>query len=236
MADSLRAVLWDLDGTLVDSEHYHWLAWLATMDAEGIPLTRAQFQTSFGRRNATFLPEWLGTDAGEAEIQRIADRKEAYYRDLVRRRGCSALPGAVEWVKRLGAEGWPQGIASSAPRLNVEAVLEALQLQGWFQAIVAAEDVAVGKPDPDVFLVTAGRLGVPPERCIVVEDAAAGIEAAHRAGMRCIAVDRAGRRPEGDLVVTSLAELPLDAFSRLLAGIGLAGNGGSLWTERKQNA
>lgn len=217
MADSLRAVLWDLDGTLVDSEHYHWLAWQHTMAAEGVPLTEAQFRTSFGRRNAAFLPEWLGENAGETEIQRISDRKESYYRDLILTRGCSALPGAVEWVKRLGREGWLQAIASSAPRWNVDAVVEALRLNGCFRVIVAAEDVRVGKPDPDVFLATAQRLEVPPERCIVVEDAAPGIEAARRAGMRCIVLNRTGQPLDGDLVVASLAELPSGAFSRLLA-------------------
>ena len=107
-------------------------------------------------------------------------------------------------------------MASSAPRLNIEAVLEALDLAERFDAIVAAEDVVRGKPEPDVFLTAAERVGVPPARCVVVEDAPAGIEAAHRAGMRVIGVGRSHAVLRADRVVATLDELEPDAFSRLL--------------------
>lgn len=210
----LAAVLWDLDGTLVDSEELHWQAWRETMAAEGVPITWEQFKATFGQRNDSFVPLWLGEGATPERVARIGDAKEACYRRLVRERGLAPAPGAREWVERLRKEGWRQAIASSAPRENVLVMLEALGLAGAFQAIVAAEDVTAGKPDPQVFLLAAERLGVPPSRCIVVEDAPAGIEAARRAGMRSIFV-RGGDTP-ADLVVNTLAELPEDAFRRLL--------------------
>ena len=210
------AVLWDLDGTLVDSEEYHWRAWRETMAAERVSITRQQFLATFGQRNDSIVPEWLGTDATPERARRIGEAKETCYRRLVLQGGLAPSLGAAEWVKRLQQEGWPQAIASSGPRRNVEVVLEALGFSAYFGAVVSAEDVHNGKPDPEVFLVAASRLGVPPSRSIVVEDAAAGIEAARRAGMRSIGLCRAGAALAADLTAPSLAALPPDAFRRLL--------------------
>jgi len=215
---SLRAVLWDLDGTLVDSENYHWLAWRDTMANEGVALTFEQFRETFGWRNDAILRRWLGPNADPRRMERIGAAKEEQYRALVRRGGLAPLPGAAEWVRRLRAAGWAQAVASSAPRLNIEVVLEAMGLAGLFETSVSAEDVERGKPDPQVFLTAAARLGAPPQRAIVVEDAAAGIEAARRAGMRSIAVARDGKQLPADIVVRSLAEISGDAFTGLLAG------------------
>lgn len=125
------------------------------------------------------------------------------------------LPGALEWIERLARDGWRQAIASSAPRANVETMTRVLKLERVMSALVSAEDVWHGKPDPEVFLVSAQRLGVPPERSVVVEDAAAGIEAARRGGMRSIGAggDALGA---ADVVVTSLADLRPDAFDGLV--------------------
>ena len=211
---NVRAVLWDLDGTLVDSEDFHWQSWQYAMRAEGLPVTFEQFKASFGQRNETILRKWLGPGAVPADIDRIADAKEVEYRRLAAQHGLTPLPGAAEWLVRLRAAGWKQAIASSAPRLNVEAMLRALHLERYFDAVVSSEDVTAGKPDPQVFLVAAAKLGVPAGRCIVVEDAAAGVEAARRAGMRSIGVSRGAPLP-ADLFVASLADLTHDAFERL---------------------
>lgn len=212
----MRAVLWDLDGTLVDSAEYHWRSWLHALRGEGFALTRAQFTATFGQRNDRILRGWLGAEAAEPRIRRIGDTKEAEYRRLMREEGLDGLPGAQEWVERLAARGWRQAIASSAPRLNVEAVIDALGWHGRFGALVAAEDVRRGKPDPEVFLVAAERLGVPPPACIVVEDAAAGIAAAHAAGMRAIGL---GPHTAGaDVHVPALTALAGGTFERLLEG------------------
>ena len=211
------AVLWDLDGTLVDSEEYHWQAWKEILDREGISLTRPQFLSSFGQRNDAILRAWLGEDVSLELIRKIGDDKEAHYRELVRMQGLAPLPGAAEWVERLHLEGWRQAIASSAPRLNVEAVLDALHFRKWFQATTAAEDVQAGKPDPQVFLVAASRLNSAPGNCIVVEDARAGVEGARRAGMRSIGVGKNASSLGADLATMQLSDLPADSFSSLLA-------------------
>jgi HAD superfamily hydrolase (TIGR01509 family) len=210
-----KAVLWDLDGTLVDSEEFHWLSWRDTMRAEGVELTYPQFLASFGQRNDRIVPAWLGPDVDVTRMNRIGEEKEAEYRRLAETRGLKPLPGAVHWLTALKAAGWKQSIASSAPLVNVEMMLRVAGLAGYFDAFASAEDVTVGKPDPQIFLRAAAKLQVPPTRCIVVEDAAAGVEGAKRGGMRCIGVTK-NARLDADLFVESLADLAPDAFDRLL--------------------
>lgn len=212
-----RAVLWDLDGTLIDSQEFHWISWRDTMAEEGIPITREQFLASFGRRNDAIIPQWLGASATPGRVARIGDAKEQLYRDLIRSKGIAPLPGVAEWIHRLNEQGWRQAIASSAPRANVDAVLDALGTRYCFQGIVSAEDVTHGKPDPEVYLTAAARVGTPPARSIVVEDASAGIEGARRAAMRSIGVGPNFERLPADLAIASLHLLPPDAFDQLLA-------------------
>ena len=207
-------MLWDLDGTLVDSAEYHWRSWLFALRDEGFMPTRAQFTATFGQRNDRILRGWLGPDAPEHRLRHIGDTKEAEYRRLMRDEGQDGLPGAQEWVDRLAARGWRQAIASSAPRLNVEAVIDALGWHGKFGALVGGEDVRRGKPDPEVFLVAADRLAVPPSACVVVEDAAAGIEAAHAAGMPAIGIGP--HTQAADVHVPALTAVADGVFERLL--------------------
>jgi len=214
--DISRAVLWDMDGTLIDSAEFHWISWKSTLTDEGITITHEQFLSSFGQRNDSILPQWLGTTATPERMEKIGNAKEELYRHLIRRDGISPLPGVADWIQRLHKQGWLQAIASAAPRANIDAILEALSATHIFQAIVSAEDVHRGKPDPEVYLVAASRVGVPPERCIVVEDAVAGVDGARRAGMRSIGVSRDGHRLSADVVVRSLDLLDSDAFEVLL--------------------
>jgi beta-phosphoglucomutase len=211
----IKSVLWDLDGTLVDSEQYHWLSWRETMATEGVKISHEQFLKTFGLRNDATVPQWIPGITPE-RLNQIAAAKEQLYRRMVREGGLDPLPGARHWTEHLAQDGWLQAIASSSPRENIDAVLAVIGLASCFQAIVASEDVTLGKPDPQVFLTAAARLGCAPAQSIVVEDAAAGIEAARRAGMPSIGVRRNGSPLAADLAVCSLADLPPDAFQRLL--------------------
>src|SRR5215469_9797776 len=145
--DTTRAVLWDMDGTLIDSEEFHWIAWQETMAKEGIPITREQFLASFGQRNDSIIPAWLGAGATPERIERIGTTKEEVYRAQIRRHGMKPLPGVARLIQQLHEAGWRQAIASAAPRLNIEAILDALSAAHIFQGIVSAEDVHRGKPD-----------------------------------------------------------------------------------------
>lgn len=211
-----RAVLWDMDGTLLDSADYHWLSWRDALAREGVDLTYEQFSATFGQRNDTILRGYFGPDFPASEIERISEAKELRYRELVRTRGIELLPGVRRWLMRLKRDGWRQAVASSAPRANIETIIEVLDLREYFDVVVSAEDVQRGKPDPQVFLVAAERVAVPLARCIVVEDAPAGLEAAWRAGMRAIGVRSSHGELQADRVVGTLDELPDDAFDALL--------------------
>lgn len=212
-----RAVLWDVDGTLLDSAEYHYLAWRDMLAAERFDLSRERFAASFGQRNDAVLRGYFGPDFPLHEIERISAAKEARYRELIRHSGITPLPGVRHWLQTLHAAGWRQAVASSAPRLSLEAMIAALELDRFFRASVAAEDVQRGKPDPQVFLLAAQRLGVPPARCVVVEDAPAGLEGARRAGMRAIGVRSTHADLQADRVVDALDQLPDDAFDQVLA-------------------
>jgi len=185
------------------------------MAAEGRPISYQVFLDSFGQKNDRILALWLGADVSGDRVRRIGDAKEAEYRRLAETHGLTALPGAVDWIHRLHRDGWKQAIASSAPRENVAVMLRALRVDHDFDAIVSAEDVTAGKPDPQVFLKAAAKLQLDPDHCIVVEDAAVGVEAARRAGMKSIGVSRT-EPLDATIAVRSLADLPDDAFAKLL--------------------
>ena len=213
-----RAVLWDMDGTLLDSSEYHWQSWRETLAAESYELSREKFASFFGQRNDTILHAIFGPHYSASDLRRVSDVKEKSYREMLRAGGIVLLPGVERWLKRLHAGGWKQAIASSAPLLNIEAILDVLNLRNVFDAIVTAEDVARGKPDPLVFLTAAEKVGVLPSRCVVVEDAPAGTEAGRRAGMHTIGVLSEHSALQADIVVHTLEELPDAAFDDLLDG------------------
>jgi beta-phosphoglucomutase len=212
-----RAVLWDLDGVLVDSAPHHFQSWRETLDREcRRDFTPDEFKHSFGMRNDTMLRELFGPQYPDAEVARLSAIKEQRYRDLVRASGIAALPGVRACLDYLRGNGWRQVVASSAPRANIDVVLAALGLGVTFDALVAAEDVQHGKPAPDVFVTAALRAGTDRRRCVVVEDSPAGVEAARRAGIACIGVLTTHARLDVAPVFKSLAEMPLDTFERLV--------------------
>lgn len=211
-----KAVLWDLDGTIIDSSDAHWLAWRETFADEGREITHEEFVADFGKRNDTILRGHFGPLSDES-VERIALAKEECYRALVRAGRVVVLPGAREWLERLRDDGWRQALATSAPRGNVDAIFDVLGIANLFDVVISSEEVAHGKPEPDVFLGAAERLAVQPISCIVVEDAPAGVEAGRRAGMRTVGVLTTHAELAADVVVRSLADLPDDTFDRLLA-------------------
>jgi HAD superfamily hydrolase (TIGR01509 family) len=211
-----RAVLWDLDGTLIDSMPYHWEAWNAVLRPLGYHFSVESFKPTIGLRNEEIVRDFLKLDRPLTEIEQMVLAKEARYRSILRERGLPLLPGGEHWLAVLRADGWRHAIVTSAPRLNVEATVFATHLDQLVETIVCAEDVIHGKPDPEPFLLAADRLGVPPARCIVVEDAPAGLAGARRAGMKSIGVLTTHAALEANCVVRSLVDLAEDVFDKVM--------------------
>ncbi|HVS39748.1 MAG TPA: HAD family phosphatase [Gemmataceae bacterium] len=217
------AAIWDVDGTLVDTAELHFRAWEATAAERGRPFSRDDFSRTFGRRNPEIIHILFGDAIAGRDAEELADRKEVLYRAAAAA-GVELLPGVRALVDDLDGAGFGQAIGSSAPRANLDLILRLTGVRRFFDVIVSMEDVQRGKPDPQVFQVAAQRLGMSPARCVVLEDAVAGVEAAKAAGMKCIAVRFVGhhsvdslRQAGADLVADSLEQVSAGAVRRLLA-------------------
>jgi beta-phosphoglucomutase len=183
---STWGILWDLDGVLVDTRDLHYRIWKQICAERGIYFSLELFYKTFGMKNAEILPLWLGHPLPQEEIELISAAKEERFR-LAARGHVEALPGVHFWLHQFLLRGHPQAVASSAPAENIELLVDELGIRRYFQALVSAFGLP-GKPDPAVFIEAAHRIAVPSERCIVIEDSVAGVEAAQRAQMKCIAV------------------------------------------------
>jgi len=215
-----KAVLWDLDGVLVDSTRFHYEAYRRLMAESGRDVGFDEFRNLIGLRNETILQR-LFSELPLQEMGRLAHRKEELFRELIAGK-VEALPGAADLVRRLRDAGVLLAIVSSTPRANIELILGSLGLAEAFAAVVGAEDAQRGKPHPEGFLAAAQRLEVPPARCVVLEDAPEGIAGGKAAGMRCIGVATTrppGRLGEADLVVDRLDDPRVEAFL-LCGGLG----------------
>jgi HAD superfamily hydrolase (TIGR01509 family) len=220
------AVIWDVDGVLLDSGEQHRLAWAALAREHGFPYSDAAFWATFGMRNADIIPQLFGV-ADRERVTALGERKEELYRALLAE-SSAPLPGAVELLSALHAASYRQALGSSAPPKNLEMIVALLGIGPYLEAAVSGERVARGKPAPDIFLAAAVALGVAPVRCLVIEDAPAGVQAAHAGGMKCLAVLRAGQPPTpgveaADHVAASLTQVDVALVDRLL-GIGDAGS------------
>jgi len=215
---SARAVIWDLDGVIADTAPYHQRAWQETFRKRGVKFTEEDFRQSFGLRNDTIISNILDKEISQEEISGIAKEKEESFRRGIRD-NIKPLPGVIKLIKSLDADKFQQAIASSTPQENIRLVTEGLDIRNYFQVIIGDEDVSEGKPNPQVFLLAAERLEVEPKHCIVIEDAVAGVSAAKRAGMRCLAVTNTNPRnnlKEADLVVDSLEVITMSDLEGLL--------------------
>ena len=220
MTDRL-AVIFDMDGVLVDSYDAHFQSWRRMAEEQGLEFTREQFDATFGRTSREIIAAlWKDRHLSDAEIRELDDRKEALFREFLAA-DFPAMPGALELLGSLYEAGFALGMGSSGPPENVELVLDRLGNRQWWWAVVTAKDVTRGKPDPQVFLVAAQRLGASPACCAVVEDAPPGIAAAKAAGMVSIGLLSTGRTPqmlaEADLMVDSLHRLSPPVIHHLLA-------------------
>jgi beta-phosphoglucomutase len=221
MTNEPAAVIFDMDGVLIDSYHAHLQSWREAARVEGLEIAEEQFAATFGKTSRESIA-WLWRDRHftDHQIKDFDHRKEAAFRRIIAAR-FPLMPGVVELLDSLAKAGFLLAIGSSGPPENVDQVLDKLAIRTLLSAVVTGADVTRGKPDPQVFLIAAERMGVSPARCVVVEDAALGIQAADSAGMKAIGLASTGRTraslAAADLVVDQLAEITPAAVRSLIS-------------------
>ncbi len=213
----LEAVLWDLDGVIADTGTYHYQAWRDVFGKRGVAFTEEHFMRHFGQRHDTIIQSALGEGISKEEFNTVTREKQENYRRRVAG-NIKPMPGALELIESLKQYGIKTAIASSAPLENVDIIIRGLAIESYFQAIAQGTEVAEGKPSPQVFLLAARKLGVEPGNCVVIEDAIAGVAAAKRAGMKCVAVTNSHSRnslKKADLIVDTLEAVSVSDLAGL---------------------
>ena len=204
-----KAVLWDLDGTIVDSDPYHKLAWRDTFNRHGVDFTEEKYRFTLGRRNNEIIRRYFGTDLSGREVDAIAEQKEESFRNYIKD-NIKPFPRVIEIISAMAAADFKLAIVSSATIENIRLVTEVLEIDKVFDIFITGKDVSRGKPSPQGFLTAAQRLGVMPGNCIVIEDAAAGVSAAKTGGMYCVAVTNTSSRKDlaaADVVVDRIDQV-----------------------------
>ena len=188
--------IFDMDGVLIDSGAHHRNAWQALLEElEVQPEEPEYWRLTIGRPAEEAVPLLLGRRVAAWEARRLALRKRELYTSFARR-GTQTVSGIPAFVASLVRQGVPRAVGTSASRWDVDSLLASLGLRRHFKVIVTAEDVTLGKPDPEVYLEAARRLNASPATCLVFEDSLVGVEAARRAGMRAVGVTTAHTDPE----------------------------------------
>lgn len=190
-----RAFIFDMDGTLVDNMRFHGEAWQQMLLENGVEANAREFLIkTAGKTNREIIPHFF-QDADEAKLLELGGRKEELYRELFLPHR-QTVRGAVEFLTEAKKLGVKMALATAAPKVNMEFILDGLDLRRFFQAITTAADIKNGKPNPEIFLKSAEKLMVKPENCLVFEDALNGFAATSRAGMKSVALATVNKRNE----------------------------------------
>ena len=206
------AAVFDMDGVLIDSGAHHRHAWRMLLDEMGAePADPEHWRLTIGRPSEEAIPLLLGRRVSDAEARRLARRKRDFYQARAQT-GLDPVLGVREFLESLEELGVPCAVGTSASRWDAERLLDDLGLLRFFDVMVTADDVMLGKPDPEVWVQVARRLRVPVARCVVFEDAPVGIQAARAAGMRAIGVTTAHRDEE---LIAAGASLTIPDFRGL---------------------
>lgn len=195
-ASQRPALLFDMDGVLVDSNGMHRDSWIAVAERHGLPVRRAEEIGRCGLTTRDVIGKLLRWEVDDGEADRLGEEKERLYRGWIAARGIPAIPGVADYVKRAAAAGYACAVGTSAPEENLRACLASLGLAGCFRSCVTSGGGLRGKPAPDIYLAAAAAVGAAPETCIVFEDAANGIAAAKAAGMRAVGILTAATKEE----------------------------------------
>lgn len=202
------AIIFDMDGTLVDSTDADFFAWQKLFADYGVQLDREQYFSWLGIRSWDLVKNRLNLE--ESAIQQALDKKMYYFTEEVKHKGIATIPYATEFLEKLNHFEGKIALATSSRRQKMKMVMEQTGLLKYFKVIVTGEEVQNGKPAPDMFLLAAQRLNVPPAQCLVFEDSKSGVRAAKNANMKCIAIATTHTPEflqEADLIINSFQEL-----------------------------
>ena len=215
------ALIFDMDGVLVDSNPFHVQKWIEFLHERGIPYNAENLPKQIlGSRNDTALRRFFGRDLAEGEIEKLSEDLEARFRAAFRPHA-QPLLGLKTLMDECRAEGIPLAVASSAMTKNVDFVVDTLKLRSYFASIVTGDDVSRPKPDPEIYIQAAERLTLAPAKCVAFEDSFVGIESAKRASMKCVAIastfpaEELRSQTQADLVVKNFEELSLARLREL---------------------
>lgn len=215
-----QAVLFDMDGVVVDNAALHRDVWTAWARSHGLAPTEAEIRATDGRRAVDAVIQLVKAELAEERVLALASEREDRYHQQLRNAPLKAVAGIEAFLDALGEAGIPRVLATSAIPANIALVLERVNLAAKFDAVVSAEDVRHGKPNPEVYLTAAGRAAADPAHCLVIEDALPGVQAAKAAGSFCLGLstsqsEEALRGAGADWVAPHFLALPEPLRERL---------------------
>jgi len=214
----LKAVIWDMDGVLLDSRSSHYKAMRVIFDKYKIKIIEDQMWKTFGMTNHQVIQFMVDQPISKELIDQIGREKDILFQSIIKEQA-EFLPGVRKWMEVFKQNGIRQALASSGSTGNIKAILTTLAAEAYFDEIISGDGFP-SKPDPFVFLKAADCLGIVPLNCLVIEDAVVGVQAAKAAGMKCIAVttnNPAEKLADADVVLSNLAELTMDHIQRLFS-------------------
>ena len=215
--DLIKACIFDLDGVIVDTARYHYLAWKRLAKELGIDLTLEDNERLKGvsrMRSMEIILEIGGISIGEHEKERLANKKNTWFVDYIERMAPEEIfPGVKLLIRGMRELGIKTALASSSK--NAKTVIQLLHIKNEFDVVVDGTMITHTKPHPEIFLLAADRLGVEPEACLVFEDAEAGVEAALAAGMKCVGVGSPVMLKEANRIVSTTSEFQLAELNNL---------------------
>lgn len=216
--NKIKAIIFDMDGVISDTLFHHTQSESKVLKKFGIHMTPKEIGEKFNAVPDDIMFKQLFKKHNKHfDYHDVADKKLSIFKNLVKER-LSPIPGSLELISRLHREEYFLGVASSAPAEIIELILTTLNVKNNFPAITATEEVQNGKPKPDIFLLTAKKLNIEPEECLVIEDAPRGVRAAKAAKMKCIAITTTHTQNElknADMVIDSFEELTSDIIQSL---------------------
>jgi HAD superfamily hydrolase (TIGR01509 family) len=195
MTGNFKALIFDMDGTLVDNMHYHQAAWIGFLEKHGVFITPEEFNRKNHGIISEIVPRFFDRSLQETEIATLGAEKEGFYRELYAPH-LKPVEGLLSFLEKLRSQGIKIGLATAADRPNIDFTIDGLQIRKYFTAITGGEEVNYGKPDPEVYLLTARKLELDPVHCLVVEDSETGIKSGLAAGMQVMAITTTHRAEE----------------------------------------